>query len=674
MTDELILLFLADPEAARLLRDRTLIPAGFKVKEVSEWKAAEEALRADRQPDLVILSEKLANRERSANIRLLSGRFPFLPVLLLPNKNSDTGTVRAIRDGYYDCLRRPLKPNEALETVKRAMQHRQRWIVHAQELARRSIAPSEKPIGSLEVFERIGRKVASSLDFEGTLSSIVEAAVQLCAAEEGSLLLLDESTGELYVRAEHNFQQDMIDTFRLPVGDPLAAQVMRTGKPLLINENSPHQINAAFFVYSLLCVPLMVQDHAIGMLEVDHRQSGKTFGDEQITLLMVLAGYAAIAIENARLYSHSESERLKLESILTGIEEAVVVVDHDRRLVLINRKACEAFGITDQNVIGRRVSEVLPPSELLEILVDPDHAGPSRIEVNLVDGRVLNAQITALPEIGLVVTMQDITHLKELDRIKGDFVNTVSHDLRSPLTAILGYVELIGRVGTLNTQQREFIHRIEISVNNITALINDLLDLGRIEAGFDVRKEVVPLAALIQYTVDGMKNRFAEKNQHLAIEVLPMTCHPVLGNPIRLRQMLSNLIKNSIKYTPAGGTITITAHAEAGQIILQFSDNGLGIPPAINPMSLTSFTGRAMCRWMRLGPAWGWPSSNRLSKITVDGCGSILPSGMVRALPSSCRPPTRSSSKCTARSALKAASARTVRGPSGGFRQRRKQR
>jgi two-component system NtrC family sensor kinase len=475
-----------------------------------------------------------------------------------------------------------------LHIVNRALERRERWIKYARQEVGQPKTSLDQPINSLEAIESIGRKVASLLDLDHVLASVVDAAVELCAAEEGSLLLLDESSGELYVRAERNFQQDLVATFRLPVSDPLAAQVLRTGQPLLINEKTPRKIKTSFFVYSLLCVPLLVQDHAIGILEVDHRQSGKTFDDEQVTMLMALAGYAAIAIENARLYSHSEAERFRLESILTGIEEALVVVDHDRRLVLINRKACEAFGITEQNVIGKRVSDVFPASELLEILVDPDHSGPSRIEVNLADGRVLNAQITALSEIGLVVTMQDITHLKELDRIKGDFVNTVSHDLRSPLTAILGYVELIGRVGPLNPQQREFIHRIEISVNNITALINDLLDLGRIETGFDVRKEVVPIAALIQYTVDGMKNRLSEKNQNLQLTVaddLP----PVLGNPIRLRQMLSNLINNAIKYTPVGGTITVLAHAEAGQIILQFSDTGLGIPPADLPYVFDKF-------------------------------------------------------------------------------------
>jgi two-component system NtrC family sensor kinase len=256
----------------------------------------------------------------------------------------------------------------------------------------------------------------------------------------------------------------------------------------------------------------------------------------------------------------------------------VIIVDQDKRLILMNRKACEAFGVQDNNLAGKRVREVIQHPELLEVLREKDDSSPSRVEVALEDGRVFNSQLTSIPEIGLVVTMQDITHLKELDRIKSDFVNTVSHDLRSPLTAILGYVELIDRVGPVNEQQKEFIRRVQISVHNITALINDLLDLGRIEAGFDIRKEIVPISAIISYAVDGLRGRATDKNMEVNL-ALPESLPQVLGNPVRLRQMLSNLIANAIKYTPSGGKVTISAHSEDGQIILQVSDNGPGIPP-----------------------------------------------------------------------------------------------
>jgi two-component system NtrC family sensor kinase len=149
-------------------------------------------------------------------------------------------------------------------------------------------------------------------------------------------------------------------------------------------------------------------------------------------------------------------------------------------------------------------------------------------------------------------------------------------------------VELIDRVGPVNEQQREFIRRVQISVHSITALINDLLDLGRIEAGFDVRKEIVPISPIIHYAIDGLRGRASEKSLEMRVEIRDDLPH-VLGNPVRLRQMASNLVSNAIKYTPAGGNISISAHAEDGQIILQVADNGPGIPANDQPYIFDKF-------------------------------------------------------------------------------------
>jgi len=446
----------------------------------------------------------------------------------------------------------------------------------------------QQRVNGLEAIQRIGHKVTSTLDLDSILTSVVDAAVELTGAEEGSLLLLDEKTGELYVRASRNIQEDLVNTLRLPIHDSLVSQVMRTGKPLLLDEETPKKIKTSYLVYNIVYMPLIVHDRAIGVLEVDNRKSRKSFSDYQVALVSAMAGYAAIAIENANLYSHSESERNKLESILTGIGEGVLVADNDRRLILINQKAVEDFQIKEKNLIGKRILDVIDHQELLDFIRDSSPTSPSRAEITLDDGRVLNILLTPLPNIGLVMTMQDITHLKELDRIKSDFVNIVSHDLRSPLTAILGYVELIDRVGPVNDQQKEFIHRVQLSVHNITTLINDLLDLGRIEAGFDSRNEVVSVPEIIHYALDSLRNRATEKSQEL-IENIPEDLPQVLGNPVRLRQVVSNLIINAIKYTPEKGNVTVNARSEGGQIILQVTDNGIGIPPADQPYIFDKF-------------------------------------------------------------------------------------
>jgi two-component system NtrC family sensor kinase len=175
--------------------------------------------------------------------------------------------------------------------------------------------------------------------------------------------------------------------------------------------------------------------------------------------------------------------------------------------------------------------------------------------------------------------MQDITYFKELDRIKTEFVNTISHDLRSPLTAILGYVELITRVGEVNEQQSEFINRVQVSVRNISELINALLELGRIESGFDTEKELVPLGEIVNFAVDNIKNQLEAREQTITVEI-PDNLPGVFGNPVHLRQVADNLIGNAVRYTPFGGRITVRIMKERDQVIFQVIDTGLGIPRA----------------------------------------------------------------------------------------------
>jgi len=587
MANENILIILSDPENAQYLENNTLRPAGYEVKLVSDCQSAESLIKAD-LPDLVILGDPLVDGSGLDLAARLQDQYPDLPIILFTNPYQESMVLKALRHGFCDYFYPPLVSEVVLQAVDRGLQHRKRWNSWAHLESRRATKSLRRRIDGLETLQRIGRAVTALLDLDSVLTAVVDAAVEITGAEEGSLLLLDDNSGELYMRAARNFQDDFVRTFRLPTRDTLAGQVLRTGKPLTLDEKTPRKIKSSYLVHTLIYTPLQIHGRMIGVLGVDNRQSGHSFLDDHVEVVSILADYAAIAIENARLYSRTEIEREKLETILTQVEDGVIVVDHDGRLVLVNHTIRTALDLGEASLVGKPVRDIIQHPDLLEIFTEEKRTRPSRSEITLEDGRVFNAQVTPIPEVGLAVTMQDITHLKELDRIKSDFVSTVSHDLRSPLTAILGYVELIDRAGPVTEQQREFIRRVQFSVNNITALINDLLDLGRIEAGFDTRKEIVTVSPIIYYAVEGLRSRLGEKEQDLTLGI-PDDMPAILGNPIRLRQLMGNLINNAIKYTPAHGTIGICAKAEHGQIIIQVSDNGPGIPPADQPYIFEKF-------------------------------------------------------------------------------------
>jgi len=275
----------------------------------------------------------------------------------------------------------------------------------------------------------------------------------------------------------------------------------------------------------------------------------------------------------------SEAERARLEMVFNGIHDSVMILDEDNLVILVNPAMCRAFGLDEKDSIGKPALDLIEHPDLRELLSsaessdDPLH----HHEISFADGRVGSAQFTSIPDIGYAVTMQDITYLKEVDRVRNEVIHTVSHDLRSPLTSVIGYTELIARAGSLTENQQEFLGRIRESVQHITTLINDLLDIGSIEAGLDTRREWVQPEVLLHYTLDMLQGQIKSKHIQTQIDISP-SIPAVRANPIRLRQVFDNVVGNAIKYSNDAGEVAVTLKSEGDQVILQVSDNGPGIP------------------------------------------------------------------------------------------------
>lgn len=274
----------------------------------------------------------------------------------------------------------------------------------------------------------------------------------------------------------------------------------------------------------------------------------------------------------------SEAERSRLETVINSIHDNVMILDEDNLILLINPAMCSSFGLDEKAVIGKPVLDVINHPDVQALITSNGSNDPlQHHEINFPDGRVASAQMTVIPDIGHAVTMQDITYLKEVDRIRNEVVHTVSHDLRSPLTSVIGYTELISRAGSLNENQHDFLNRIQESVQHITDLINDLLDLGSIEAGLDTRREWVQLEGLLRYTLDMLQGQTNSKRITVQTEI-PPDLPALRANPIRLRQVLDNVVGNAIKYSNRDGEVKVSIRAEGDQLILQVTDNGPGIP------------------------------------------------------------------------------------------------
>jgi len=284
----------------------------------------------------------------------------------------------------------------------------------------------------------------------------------------------------------------------------------------------------------------------------------------------------------------SETELKRYDFMFANIQDGVIILDEMGCIQMVNEAMELAFDLSRKEIKGNKVSDVINHPDMDSFLERAKTLPLKYHEINFNDGRIYNAQYTPISGFGSVVTMQDISYLKQLDRMKNEFVHTVSHDLRSPLTSVLGYTELIERVGSLSEQQTEFLGRIRTSVESITSLVNDLLDLSRLEAGFDTRREIVHLDNILKFALDTMESQLRLNEISLQTNIgkgLP----ELRGNPIRLRQLLDNLLGNAAKYSPKGSTIHISLEAEDSQIILSITDEGTGIPQSEQPRIFEKF-------------------------------------------------------------------------------------
>lgn len=189
---------------------------------------------------------------------------------------------------------------------------------------------------------------------------------------------------------------------------------------------------------------------------------------------------------------------------------------------------------------------------------------------------------------GVLLFLQDVTAFKTTEAQRIQVIQNLSLQLRSPLTAILGYAELLEHVGPLNETQQDFVRRIEQSVHTVVDALEKLLEIARIESGMETAWETIPLDVLLRYTVEAMQPKAAAQGVHFEVH-LPETLPSVQGPPARLRYVFDHLVSDAIRYTPEGGTVTLEADTAEQQAIVRVKDTGVGIPQESLPHIFETF-------------------------------------------------------------------------------------
>ncbi len=521
----------------------------------------------------------------------------------------------------------------------------------------RLLEESRQRAAQLAALNQITRQLSSTLDLPALLEQILSSAVKLLSAEAGTLFLVDESTDELvFSVVEGPVEQGLVGK-RLPPGSGLVGRAIREHQPVLVpdvrqEENWDRSVDetTGFETRSVLVVPMIAQGKAIGAIEIINKTHGGSFSNDDEQLLLAFAGQAAVAIQNARLYTMTDqalAARVEELSVLQRIDrELNTSLDVRRAMQVTLEWATRRTGalaglvglwqedslniIADQGYLGGELgvyrSTGVPLKHYPGMWQAVETRQPQRILAGDEAARFLHSEAQAqmvVPierkdrVIGLLVlegagsemyseeavrflvrladhaaiavtNAQLYAEVQRANQTKSDFVSFVAHELKTPMTSIRGYADLLakGAVGPINEHQAQFLEVIRANVERMTRLVSDLSDISRIEAGkleLDFRK--VDFHDVVDEVVSSLRQQVESKKQTLEVHV-PDELPPVWGDRVRLAQVLTNLVSNAYKYTPEGGRIEIWVEHAPNEwqpdgppevLHVMVRDNGLGM-------------------------------------------------------------------------------------------------
>ena len=393
---ERVLIIDDSQEIRDFLSEYILQPKGFEVLQASNGLMGLEMAIA-KEPDLMIVDQQMPRLTGLEVLEKLRERGVEIPAILATAHGSEETAVAAFRLGIRDYVIKPFDADEISDSVDRALRESrlQRERDQLVQQLMESNSQLQRRAQELNVLYGVGKSVASSLDLEEVLYRVVEAAVYVVGAEEGSLMLLDEEQNELYIRASKNLDSKA-QSMRKRVNDSLAGKVLQTKRAVAIgNDSQWKRTHTALLVKSLIYVPLILQNKPIGVLGVTNRLKETSFDSNDTRALSALGGYATIAINNANIYSDIEQQRVTLSVVVDQIHDPVLVVDSDEKLRLLNQAARDAFDLPEAKVVGHPINKLLKNQAAIAfILQSPDGNMQHTAELEGEDGRTYQARLT----------------------------------------------------------------------------------------------------------------------------------------------------------------------------------------------------------------------------------------------------------------------------------------
>jgi signal transduction histidine kinase len=466
------------------------------------------------------------------------------------------------------------------------------------------ITPLAERIVQVEAMHKVSLAITSQIAIDTVLNQIATQAVGWLDADGSGIFLNREN--ELELATVYNLPRQFVHR-RVAFGEGIAGKVAQTHQSIHV-ESYPRDWRgkedlplARETFGSVICVPLIYGGEVIGALMVIAGQQGRLFNPNDVYLLELLGSQAAVAIAHSQLFAdqreamrQAAAARSQLETVLIGTENPVIAVDRQLRLIFAN-PAAEALFSIHNDMRDRLITDIFPahalPSNFREVLSNLRRNRTHIYEISL-DGKIYLCHLALLgrPRIaGWVAVLNDVTQLKELDRLKSEMVRMTSHDLKNPLQAAMANLDLlrddVWENG--NSEIHQSIEAIEKQLERMYRIINGILDLERIKIGAQLQ-EICRPTRLISETIEELQHLAEDKQIRLESSV-DKDVPDFMGDSEQFKRALINLVENAIKFTPSGGSVMIAGRKDNGNVVFEVKDSGIGIPAELHTQIFERF-------------------------------------------------------------------------------------
>jgi len=549
----------------QMLLGRYLNGEGYGYLFANDGRDALEKARSE-MPDLILMDVNMPRMDGFAALRAIRSdpAIQHIPVIILTAARLGPADIQSgLEMGADDYMSKPFDRHELFARIRTKL----RVKVAEDALRRRN--------RELNLLPEIGRELSARLNIEDLTTVLLKRTVETLGAMFGHIVILDSKETE-----QKKFHFDPYASFSKFVVPQKVINVIRdTRSGYIVNDTQKDAFWEAAPndpTRSAIIVPMSGRRELLGVLVLTHEKNNY-FTQDHLLLLQAITSQASIAVENSRLYAAMAQEQSKLAAIMQNAADAILMFNAEGSLSLVNPAGEKLFSDFETK-IGQSLPSGKGYDTLLEFLDQARGADASFSgEVAWPDQRFFSASATPLEDGGLVVNLHDVTRFKELERVKDEFVATASHDLRNPITSIKGFNTLLKQAGPLNENQQEFVDRIEHATQNMEELVDNMLDLAKMGLESERKREILDITSLLWEMSNEFQPHAKAKKQMLVVGNTEASLK-VQGDALKLAQALRNLIGNAIKYTPDGGTITLSMESGDGMVSIKVKDTGYGIP------------------------------------------------------------------------------------------------